>query len=209
MRQRVLLVGMEIDLRASIARGLLSSGYAVELATDEKRALKLPTNDKFQVAVAAPGSCPANLAMMLELQDKVPQTIVLAEGPEEIARWRRSLPESIIVLKSNEAALISRVSEVMAAAGRRTSKSVPVASSIRIEDCKLDLAGHVFVTAAGREVALTRAESEVLRELARNACQVLSRENLRARCCWSWWRSIRSQHRHAWCSAPTQDRAKS
>ena len=34
MRQRVLLVAAELDLRARFARELQSSGYAVELASD-------------------------------------------------------------------------------------------------------------------------------------------------------------------------------
>jgi hypothetical protein len=43
MRQRVLLVAAELDLRARFARELQSSGYAVELASDVKGALRLAT----------------------------------------------------------------------------------------------------------------------------------------------------------------------
>ncbi len=176
MRQRILLVAEEIDLRARIGRALLSSGYAVELATDEKRALKLARDNNFQVAIVAPGPYPANLAMMLELRDTLPQMIVLAEGLEEIPRLRRSLPGSAILLKSDERAVISEVSEMTAGTA---GEPAPAPSILYMENCRLDLAGHVFVTADGREVALTRAESEVLKDLARHPCRVLSRDKLR------------------------------
>ena len=55
MRQRVLLVAAELDLRARFARELQSSGYAVELASDVKRALRLAAKDHFRIAVVAPG----------------------------------------------------------------------------------------------------------------------------------------------------------
>ena len=176
MRQRILLVAEEIDLRARIGRALLSSGYAVELATDKKRALKLARNAYFQGAIVAPGLSPADLAMMLELRDAVPQMIVLAEGPDDIARLHRSLPGSAILLKSDESALITQLSEMTTGAA---GKPLPVPSILCMEDCRLDLEGHVFVTADGREVALTRAESDVLKELAQYPCRVLSRDKLR------------------------------
>ena len=69
MRQRVLLVAEEMDLRARFACALQSSGYAVELASDGKRALRLAADNHFQVAIVAPGPSPASLAMMLELRD--------------------------------------------------------------------------------------------------------------------------------------------
>jgi hypothetical protein len=42
----VLVVAQELDLRASVACGLRSSGYAVELAVDEDRALRLASSQK-------------------------------------------------------------------------------------------------------------------------------------------------------------------
>ena len=41
MRHRILLIAAELDLRARFARELHSSGYAVELACDMKRAMTL------------------------------------------------------------------------------------------------------------------------------------------------------------------------
>ena len=86
MRRRVLFVAAELDLRARFARELQLSGYAVELASDEKRALRLAQDDNYQVAILAPGSSPASLELMRELRDAVPKMIVLAEGSADIDR---------------------------------------------------------------------------------------------------------------------------
>jgi two-component system, OmpR family, response regulator ResD len=181
MRARVLLAAPEVELRARLGRELQSSGYAVELASDEKRALRLATDSNFNLAIVAPGPSRTSLAMALELRDTVPAIIVLADGPNEIAHLRRSLPnvDEFLLKSSTEGALTDRVSELIALADGAAHELVPVRSILYIGRCKLDLAGHVFVDGSGREVALTRAESDLLKILARSPCQVLSRDKLR------------------------------
>ena len=63
MRQRVLLVAAELDLRARFARELQSSGYAVELASDVKRALRLAAKHHVRIAVVVPGPSLAGWAI--------------------------------------------------------------------------------------------------------------------------------------------------
>jgi hypothetical protein len=58
MRHRILLIAAELDLRARLARELHSSGYAVELACDMKRAMTLAAVNHFRVAIVAPGPSP-------------------------------------------------------------------------------------------------------------------------------------------------------
>jgi DNA-binding response OmpR family regulator/class 3 adenylate cyclase len=176
MRRRVLLVAAELDLRARFARELQSSGYAVELASDEKRALRLAQDDNYQVAILAPASSPASLELIRELRDVVPKMIVLAEGSADIDRLRRSLPtvDEFLLTSSNEGMLTARVSELIV-----HTDSTAAPGALSIEDCRLDLAGYVFVDAAGREVTLTRAETSFLKELAASPCQVVSRDRLR------------------------------
>ena len=79
MRRRVLLVAAELDLRARLARELHSSGYAVELACDMKRALTLAAVHHFRVAVVAPGPSPTSPTTILTLRDTVPGIIVVVE----------------------------------------------------------------------------------------------------------------------------------
>src|SRR6516225_8633514 len=178
MRKCVLLVATEVELRARFARRLQSSGYAVELSCNEQRALKLAADGTIHVAIVAPGPSPVSLAMIQQLCDRVPEMIVLADGPDDIARLRRSLTgvHAFFLKTSDEGAVISRVGEMTASVA---SESSPVSGILCIEDCKLDFGGCVFVDACGREVALTRAESNLLKELASSPCEVLSREKLR------------------------------
>src|SRR6516225_6351685 len=178
MRKCVLLVATEVELRARFARRLQSSGYAVELSCNEQRALKLAADGTIHVAIVAPGPSPVSLAMIQQLCDRVPEMIVLAEGPDELARLRSSLTgvHTFFLKTANEGAVVTRIGEMTASAD---SKSSPVSSVLCIENCKLDFGAGVFVDAYGREVALTRAESNLLKELASSPCQVLSREKLR------------------------------
>ena len=180
-RHRVLLAAGELDLRARFARELQSSGYAVELASDMKRALRLAADDHFRVAIVAPGTGSANLAMMLELRATVPEMIVLVEGPDEIASLRRSLTgvDEFILKSSNASALTTRVSEIIALTDGAADERVPVPSIVYVEGCKLDLGSYVFVTPNGQEMTLTRAESDLLKELVRSPCQAVSRDKLR------------------------------
>ena len=181
MRRCVLLVAAELDLRAKFARELQSSGYAVELASDMKRALRLSADHHFRVAIVAPGPSPVSLAMIRALRDIVPKMIMVAEGADEIARLRLSLPgvDEFILKSADEGALAARVSEMIALADSVAGEHVSVPSIVYIGDCKLDLGGYVFVTPNGQEVALTRAESDLLKELVRSAGQVVSRDKLR------------------------------
>src|SRR6516165_7093259 len=178
MRKCVLIVATEVELRARFARRLQSSGYTVELACNEQRALKLAADCKIHVAIVAPGPSLASLAMIQQLCDRVPEMIVLADGPDDIARLRRSLTSvhAFFLKTSDEGAVITGVDEMTAPVDTELAR---VPSILCIEDCRLDFAGRVFVDAYGREVALTRAESNLLKELASSPCEVLSREKLR------------------------------
>ena len=68
---------------------------------------------------------------------------------------------------------------MIALADSAASEHGSVPSVMHIGDCKLDLGCHVFIAPDGEEVALTRAESDLLKELVRNPCQVVSRDKLR------------------------------
>src|SRR5262249_41274879 len=164
MRKCALIVATEVELRARFARRLQSSGYAVELACNEQRALGLAADCNFQVAIVAAEPSSTSLAMIQQLSGRVPEMIVLAEGPDEIARLRRSLTSvhAFFLKTADEGAVITRVDKMTASADREPA---PVPSILYLEDCKLDFGGCVFVDAYGREVALTRAESNLLKEL--------------------------------------------
>src|SRR5262244_2695374 len=58
-----------------------------------------------------------------------------------------------------EQELLDRLSQLAASPGSKRDETVP--APVKIEDCKLDLAGHTFVDGSGREVRLNRARDRV------------------------------------------------
>jgi class 3 adenylate cyclase/DNA-binding response OmpR family regulator/predicted ATPase len=181
MRPRVLVLAADIDLRARIARELQSSGFAVELASDDERALKLAAEGNLQKAIVALGADAANLPTVLSLNAAAQQVLVLAERADDLALLHRSLPGTEVLLldRSNEEAVVKRIGEIVKLARRGRDAASPVGQILRIGSCTVDLAGHVLVNAAGRETNLTRAEAELLQELASHPREILSRERLR------------------------------
>jgi hypothetical protein len=107
--------------------------------------MTLAAVNHFRVAIVAPGPSPASLAMILALRDIVPKMIVVAEGSDEIARLRRSLPEinEFILKSANEGALTAQVGEMMALADNAANERLSVPSIVYIGDSKLDL-GPMF-----------------------------------------------------------------
>ncbi len=178
MRPHVLLVAADIDQRAGMARALQSSGCAVELASDAKRALKLAADRHFAMVIVVSGS--TSVVEILTLRDTVPRLIVLFERADALARLQRSHPEieAIPFNKSNERAVINRIAEMLKSTTEH-GEGAPAPSMLRMDGGTLDLAGYRFIAAEGREVTLSRAEADLLRELAQNPLQTLSREQLR------------------------------
>ena len=80
--------------------------------------LRLAAACNFHVAIVAPEPSPASLALTQRLRDRVPEMIVLAEGPDEIARLRGSLSgvHAFFLKTSNEGARITRLTEITASA---------------------------------------------------------------------------------------------
>ena len=169
-----------MDLRAKIARGLHSYGYSVELASDECRALGLASHQGINAAIVAPGSSLAGLAMARKVCAIVPKMLVLTERSEDMARLSRSLPETdAFLLKScSEEELVGRLAELVAPP-KAGGNHAPVPTILLIDDCKLDLAAHLFIDADCRELLLTRAECALLGELANSPGQIRSRDDLR------------------------------
>ena len=178
LRKHVLVVAEETTLRAKIACMLQRAGYVVELAENEKRALKLASDERVDVAVIAPGLRPANVAFVRELGDRVPGLLLLAERSNDVAGVARLIPGvPVHVLQpSGEKRFLDDVAQAMAAPG--TDELAPAPAVLLIGDGRVNVAGRVFVRADGREVVLTRTELSLLSAFARRLGQVLSRDQL-------------------------------
>jgi DNA-binding response OmpR family regulator len=115
-----------------------------------------------------------------ELREQVPRTIMLGHRKGEIRRSEHPPrgPE-VPAQEFDEQKLLNQLREPIAplgGAGDGTSARPLVRA---IEDCRFDLAAHVFVDGNGREVPLTRAEFTLLAVFTRSPRQVLSRDQLR------------------------------
>src|SRR5262245_58823250 len=176
VRKNVLVVAQQIELRARIARVLHSAGYGAELAGNQKRALELAARKDIQAAIVVHSTDLAGLGQ--KLRGKIPTTILVGHRTDEIVRPGHSLqgtdafPEDAL----DEQKLLDRLGQPAASRG---SKRDDFLAPVKIEDCKLDLAGHTFVDGSGREVRLTRAEIALLTAFVDSPRRVLSRDQLR------------------------------
>jgi DNA-binding response OmpR family regulator len=177
VRKNVLVVAQRIELRARIARVLHSAGYGAEIAENPKRALELAARKDIQAAIVVHSTDLAGLGQ--KLRDKIPTTILLGHRTDDIVRpgcllrGTDAFPEDAL----DEQKLLDRLSQPPASPGSKRDETVP--APVKIEDCKLDLAGHTFVDGNGREVRLTRAETALLTAFVDSPRRVLSRDQLR------------------------------
>ena len=180
MHKRVLIAAEDIDLRARTARVLQSAGYSVELAENEKRALNLALNYKFNAALVAP-SPRLDVSMLDELRVTIPKILVLADRKDEIAHLSRSLcgVDAFLLKSSSNEELVDRLAKIMPFCNTAQNGVASPLTALCIGDRRLDLAAHVFVDADGHEFPLTRAEGVLLKELARGLGEVRSRDQLR------------------------------
>jgi DNA-binding response OmpR family regulator len=176
VRKSVLVVAQQIELRARIARVLHSAGYGAELAGNQKRALELAARKDIQAAIVVHSADLAGLGQ--KLRGKISTTILVGHRTDEIVRPGHSLqgtdafPEDAL----DEQKLLDRPSPA-ASPGSNGDETVP--APVKIEDCKFDLAGHIFVDGSGRKVRLTRAETALLTAFVDSPRRVLSRDQLR------------------------------
>jgi len=138
VRKNVLVVAQQVELRARIARVLHSAGYGAELAENPKRALELAARKDIHAAIVVQSRDLAGLGQ--ELRDKSPTTILVGHRTDEIVRPGHSLEGTEASLEDalDEQKLLDRLSQPAASPGSKRDETFP--ASVKIEDCKLDLA---------------------------------------------------------------------
>src|SRR6516164_2650109 len=173
MRKRVLIVAQQIEPRARIARVLHAAGYAVELAESRRRAIELVTGRKIGAAIIVHSADLTDLAR--ELREIPVRTMVL--GQDEMIRPDRDALRGL-EQGLDQQKLLDWLNRSMTTRRTAGDEPTPAATSLRIEDCQLDLAGFSFIDSNGREVPLTRGETALLAAFVGNPCRVLSRDQL-------------------------------
>lgn len=180
MRTRVLVVAQQTALRAQVARLLVPQGCQVEIASTEKSVRQLLAKEQFDAAVIAPSSIAAReLAFVRDVQNAAGRLLILAADPTALKQFAAYFPEAIVCASHPlDAEILLRF------LGDPTAKqsaglNVGGGGIMQFEGCRLDVAGHIFIDAQGREVALTRREFALLVALVGNPGRVLSRSQLR------------------------------
>jgi class 3 adenylate cyclase/DNA-binding response OmpR family regulator/predicted ATPase len=176
MRKRVLVAAHQIELRARIARVLRLADYAVELAENRKRALEVAAGGDIEAAIVVHSTDLADLGQ--DLRDKIPKTIVLGDGTDDIVRPGHLLRGADAEESLDEQKLLDRLGQTTASQGSVRDETGAPSNILKIEGCTLDLASHAFVDGNGREVRLTRAETKLLAAFVDSPRRVLTRDQL-------------------------------
>jgi DNA-binding response OmpR family regulator len=173
MKSRILVVARDAELRATLARWLISAGHAVEPAESARHAREVAANEAVALAIVAPdefvelGDDPAR-----DLGD--PAGGVITIGP---------LPASSAIPGGTHVDTPLDQDNVLALVTNALQPSTLTATDrpelLRFDKYILDAAGRTVVDTSGRDLALTRAEFTLLLTLARDAGRVISRDALR------------------------------
>jgi DNA-binding response OmpR family regulator len=179
MKPRILIVADDAAFRATLARWLLSAGYAVELAESVRRAREVTANEAVALAIVAPdgmGSAGAELAR--EIGEQVEHLILVAVPARDAAPSVEVPVVSAACLSwpCSEQDLLARIRSELAGPPIVAAPEAP--QLLRFEGYTLDAAGRSCLDANGQEVTLTRAEFSLLLAFARQPGRVLSRDEL-------------------------------
>jgi two-component system OmpR family response regulator len=176
---RILVVADDAPMRATLARWLLTAGYAVELAESPRRAREVIADAGISLAIVAPvGLGAAGVELAHDLASQVEHVIVIGEAtdaagapvePPIRSDARFSMP-------LGELDVLAKVRSALSAAPIREAQAGP--QLLAFEGFTLDAGGRTCVDANGQEVTLTRAEFSLLLAFGRQPGRVLSRDEL-------------------------------
>ncbi len=179
MKPRILIVADHAPQRGQLARWLMSAGYLVELAEGAKRAREVMANDDIALAIVAGRLGSADPGLVAELRSQVKQHILLEE-PEDATGGEAGAPieaPGSHPKPLTEQELLALVKAALPAESSSEMQAGP--QLLRFEGYTLDIGSRTCLDAAGRELALTRAEFSLLLAFGRMPGRVLSRDELR------------------------------
>lgn len=176
MKQRILVIGDDAGLRATLARWLITAGYSVELAESARHARKVLADKRIGLAIVAPERLDGD-ALAGKLRTEVDR-LILVTGPSVDSR--PSIGHSVradgyLARPLREDDVLAQV-EAALKIGARTAEAAP--EPLRFAGYTLDPVARSCHDANGRIVALTRAELSLLLSLAHQPGRMVSRDEL-------------------------------
>jgi two-component system OmpR family response regulator len=184
VRQRILVLDQDWQMRAAMARLLAPIGCRVELADSAKRAREVLEEGSLALAIVAPDPLgAAGLALMQDLGTAGARLVVVAERPENICRTREAIPDAAAYWSKplDEARAFRWLKDALGPPAQTAVYEEALLPALieRFGGNTLDTAAHSLIDARGQEVPLTPAEFALLVALARRRGQALSRDQLR------------------------------
>ena len=184
-KQRILVVGDDAGLRATLARWLIAAGYSVELAESAKHARKVLANERVGLAIVAPerldgrdlaGELRSAVRCLIVVTEPAPPPYpppLAGEGREGAAPAAQA--DGFLTTPLREDDVLARIDAAL-----RTDADAGEAAPemLRFAGYTLDAVGRRCLDASGRVVRLTRAELALLLSLAREPGRVVSRDEL-------------------------------
>jgi two-component system, OmpR family, response regulator RegX3 len=177
---RILFVEDEPSISEPFAKALVREGFEPLTARTVREALDLAERaepDLVLLDLSLPDGDGRDVCLELRRRSDVPIVMLTARGTETDRVVGLELGADDYVVKPfSGPEVIARIRAVL----RRANRAETPEPVLRAGDLEVDL-GARRVRLAGQELALARKEFDLLAELARNAGQVVSREDLMSR----------------------------
>ncbi len=178
-KPRILIVTGDTSLRATLARWLLTAGYAVELAESPRRACEVIASESVNLAIMDPrGMVAADTELAREIAVRIKRVLLIAEPLKEDGKTSEPLVQlgSWLSWPFSEQDLLERIRLELDSAPTVAAQNGP--QLLRFEGYTLDAEARSCLDAEGQEVTLTRAEFSLLLAFVRQPGRVLSRDEL-------------------------------
>jgi two-component system OmpR family response regulator len=176
-KPRILVVADDAALRATLARWLMTAGYAVELAESPKRARQVAETSSIALTLLAPERLgPDGIELARELGGQGANVLFIEAEAGEAAAGPAPPADRTLGRPLREPDVLARIKSLLGAPPIAEPASGP--RLLCFEGYTLDADGRTCVDAGGQEVTLTRAEFSLLLALVRQPGRVLSRDEL-------------------------------
>jgi len=177
MRHPILVLAQDVMLRSTLARWLMSAGYSVELAENDRRAREVLAAHSVALTILAGSRCrmPA-----FDLDGNSGKRIIVTEPSRDVGRPEGAVlaGDGSLSVPLDQQAVLAGVKSALQARPDVPNGRSREPETLAFDGFTIDLAGRSLRDNRGSEVPLTRSEFALLVVLARQPGRVLSRDQL-------------------------------